>query len=108
MYVPLYGRKSFEIIERSSFHQAVKSIFDFYYIILRELILRSESAVNRNGGKFGTKQCPDVKTSKNHQTHEWEFMFCEISYGPYSFDETHYLEDETRLGKFAKDLTTWL
>ena len=30
-------------------------------------------------------------------------MFCEISYGPYSYDKAHYLEDGARLGKFAKD-----
>ncbi|CAG8688128.1 9728_t:CDS:1, partial [Scutellospora calospora] len=35
--------------------------------------------------------------------HKWEFLFCEISYGPYSFDWKHYWKDELRLGKFSKD-----
>src|ERR1043165_7010898 len=35
--------------------------------------------------------------------HKWEFVFCEFSNGPYSLDQKHYWEDESRIGKFSKD-----
>ncbi|CAB5303031.1 unnamed protein product [Rhizophagus irregularis] len=66
----------------------------------------SLSTIRRNGGENGPTRRPDVKVSKNYQhayAYDWEFIFCEISYGPYSYDELHYLEDKVRLGKFGKD-----
>ncbi|CAG8561394.1 11863_t:CDS:2, partial [Dentiscutata heterogama] len=107
--LPLYRQKSPKITEYSYSHQVVKSICDLLLYNIKGIDVEyngpSESTQNRNGGQSGPTHCPDLMVSKSFRSpnHKWEFMFCEISYGPYSFNWKHYWKDELRLGKFSKD-----
>lgn len=105
---PHYIQRSNRVKERSYSHQVIKPICDLLLHeipgIDREFDGESQSTKNRNGGERGPKRHPDVMISKNyHGQLKAELVFVEISYGPYSRDEDHYLDDEVRLGKFSKD-----
>ncbi|CAB5360467.1 unnamed protein product [Rhizophagus irregularis] len=108
--LPLYEQRSSGITESSYSHQVVRPIIDFLLHNIKGIDIEfngtSLSTIRRNGGENGPTRRPDVKVSKNYQhayAYDWEFIFCEISYRPYSYDELHYLEDKVRLGKFGKD-----
>ncbi|CAG8703430.1 17047_t:CDS:2 [Racocetra fulgida] len=96
--LPLYIQKSSKINESSYSHQVIKSVCD--------LLLYNIKGVNiEYNGQSGPTRLPDLMVSKSFRSpnYKWEFMFCEISNGPYALDWDHYWGDELRLGKFSKD-----
>ncbi|CAG8811942.1 4989_t:CDS:2 [Gigaspora margarita] len=105
----LYIQKSSKINESSYSHQVVKSVCDLLLYNIKGINIEyngpSESTQNRNGGQSGPTRLPDLMVSKHFSSpnYKWEFMFCEISNGPYALDWDHYWGDELRLGKFSKD-----
>ncbi len=104
-----YQKKSSQINESSYSHQVVKGLFDFLLNgienIGKEYNTQSWSTKNRNGKQAGPRRYPDLMASRTYRDSrlKCEFLFVEISNGPYSFCELHYDEDELRLCKFAKD-----
>ncbi|CAG8762831.1 2898_t:CDS:2, partial [Dentiscutata erythropus] len=107
--LPLYIQKSSKINESSYSHQVVKSVCDLLLYNIKRVNIEyngpSKSTQNRNGGQSGPTRLPDLMVSKSFRSpnYKWEFMFCEISNGPYALDWDHYWGDELRLGKFSKD-----
>ncbi|CAG8600518.1 779_t:CDS:2, partial [Ambispora gerdemannii] len=102
---PLFAQRSSAINEYSYSHLVAKLICELVTYGLDNIDIEysglSKSTKNRNGGKSGPLRYPDVTGSKKYpgSQHKWEFMFSEISNGPYSFDEKHYLGDENRLAQ---------
>lgn len=64
-----------------------------------------QSTRNRNGIEGGPTKYPDFFSyfqSRNYE-HFYEFFFCEVSFGPFNYQEKHANDDFVKLFKFAID-----
>ncbi|GBB84362.1 hypothetical protein RclHR1_10990003 [Rhizophagus clarus] len=65
-----------------------------------------QSSKCRNGGSYdGPTKFPDFLAYYENQKHGhfYEFFFCEVSYGPFTYNESHTKDDFTKLFKFSAD-----